>query len=158
MIVSGGMSAWGAYLTPFQSGAAPMMMYTMKRAGVSLPEAMTSTFMTFVATVAFFAIAGPVAIYFGAGKSLAQHKIALGVTYYALFRTSLTIFGVLGLVMLVMMAFPRAIRDLVQLAATRLGGRSRSISARHGSRSCGRASIGLTSVWKLLQAPGAGSR
>jgi uncharacterized membrane protein YbhN (UPF0104 family) len=57
MIVSGGMSAWGAYLTPFQSGAAPMMMYTMKRAGVSLPEAMTSTFMTFVATVAFFAIA-----------------------------------------------------------------------------------------------------
>src|SRR5713226_9318439 len=130
MIVSGGMSAWGAYLTPFQSGAAPMMMYTMKRAGVSLPESMTSTFMTFVATVAFFAIAGPVAIYFGAGKSLAQHKIALGVTYYALFRTSLTIFGVLGLVMLVMMAFPRAIRDLVQLAATRLGGRSRSISAR----------------------------
>jgi glycosyltransferase 2 family protein len=130
MIVSGGMSAWGAYLTPFQSGAAPMMMYTMKRAGVSLPEAMTSTFMTFVATVAFFAIAGPVAIYFGAGKSLAQHKVALGVTYYALFRTSLTIFGVLGLVMLAMMAFPRAIRDLVQWVATRLGGRSRGIAAR----------------------------
>src|SRR5881397_345294 len=74
MIVSGGMSAWGAYLTPFQSGAGPMMMYTMKRAGVSLPEAMTSTFMTFVATVAFFAIAGPVALVFGAGQSLSQHN------------------------------------------------------------------------------------
>src|SRR5262245_60371690 len=47
MVVAGGMSAWGAYLTPFQSGAAPMMMWTMKRSGVRLPEAMTSTFMTF---------------------------------------------------------------------------------------------------------------
>src|SRR5437660_9721434 len=36
MIVSGGMSAWGAYLTPFQTGAGPMMMWTMRRAGVSL--------------------------------------------------------------------------------------------------------------------------
>src|SRR3989454_6238655 len=130
MVISGGMSAWGAYLTPFQSGAGPMMMYTMKRAGVSLPEAMTSTFMTFVATVAFFAIAGPVAIYFGAGKSLAQHKVALGGTYYALFRASLTIFGILGIVMIVMMVFPRAIPDVVRWAATPLSGRSRRISGR----------------------------
>ena len=34
--------------------------------GVTLPEAMTSAFMTFVATVAFFAIAGPLALAFGA--------------------------------------------------------------------------------------------
>src|SRR5437879_3346107 len=77
MVAAGGMSAWGAYLTPFQAGAAPMMMWTMKRAGVRLPEAMTSTFMTFVATVAFFAVAGPLAIVLGAGHSLAQHGIAL---------------------------------------------------------------------------------
>src|SRR5205823_2932427 len=57
MVISGGMSAWGAYLTPFQSGAGPMMMWTMTRVGVTLPEAMTSAFMTFVATIAFFAIA-----------------------------------------------------------------------------------------------------
>src|SRR2546428_2558702 len=120
MVVSGGMGGWGAYLTPFQSGAGPMMMYTMKRAGVSLPEAMTSTFMTFVATVAFFAIAGPVAIYFGAGKSLAQHKVAPGATYYALFRASLTLFGILGIRIILMMVFPPAIRDVVPLAATRL--------------------------------------
>src|SRR5437870_3811949 len=100
MILAGGMSAWAAYLTPFQTGAGPMMMWTMRRGGVRLPEAVTSTFMTFVATVAFFAIAGPLAIYFGAGKSLARHHVVLGITYYDLFRTSLTIFGVLGVVML----------------------------------------------------------
>src|SRR6266704_879955 len=72
MIIAGGMSAWAAYLTPFQSGAGPTMMWVMRRAGVRLPEAMTSTFMTFVATVVFFATAGPLAIYLGAGKSLEQ--------------------------------------------------------------------------------------
>src|SRR5207245_1328027 len=63
MVIAGGMSAWAAYLTPFQTGAGPTMMWVMRRAGVRLPEAMTSTFMTFVATVAFFALAGPLAIY-----------------------------------------------------------------------------------------------
>src|SRR5579884_4012181 len=94
--LAGGMSAWAAYLTPFQTGAGPTMMWAMRRAGVRLPEAMTSTFMTFVATVAFFALAGPLAIYLGAGKSLAAHNVVLGITYYGLFRTSLTIFGILG--------------------------------------------------------------
>jgi glycosyltransferase 2 family protein len=130
MIVSGGMSAWGAYLTPFQSGAGPMMMWTMKRAGVSLPEAMTSTFMTFVATVAFFAIAGPLAIVFGAGRSLQEHGIVLGISLYDLFKASLTIFGVLGVVMLVTMVFPRGVRDGVHWLAGRLERRSRRITAR----------------------------
>src|SRR5437870_20027 len=92
MVIAGGMSAWAAYLTPFQTGAGPTMMWAMRRAGVRLPEAMTSTFMTFVATVAFFALAGPLAIYMGAGRSLAEHNVILGITYYDLFRTSLTIF------------------------------------------------------------------
>src|SRR3989441_6815876 len=43
----------------------------------------------------------PLAIYLGAGKSLAEHNVVLGITYYGLFRTSLTIFGVLGVLMLV---------------------------------------------------------
>src|SRR5213080_4125277 len=85
MVISGGMSAWGAYLTPFQSGAGPMMMWTMTRVGVTLPEAMTSAFMTFVATIAFFAIAGPLALVFGAGQSLAQHNVVLNITLYDLF-------------------------------------------------------------------------
>src|SRR2546426_4982337 len=103
MVIAGGMSAWAAYLTPFQTGAGPTMMWVMRRAGIRLPEAMTSTFMTFVATVIFFAVAGPLAIYLGAGKSLAEHNLVLGITYYGLFRASLRIFGVIGVVMLVTM-------------------------------------------------------
>jgi len=130
MIVAGGMSAWAAYLTPFQSGAGPTMMWVMGRAGVRLPEAMTSTFMTFVATVVFFAVAGPLAIYLGAGKSLAQHNVVLGITYYGLFRTSLTIFGILGVLMLVAMVSPAWLRDAVQWLAGRLERRSHRIAAR----------------------------
>src|SRR5438128_10422447 len=130
MVIAGGMSAWAAYLTPFQSGAGPTMMWVMRRSGVRLPEAMTSTFMTFVATVAFFALAGPLAIYLGAGKSLARHNVVLGITYYGLFRTSLTIFGILGVVMPAAMMFPAWLRDGVHWLASRLERRSRRIAAR----------------------------
>jgi glycosyltransferase 2 family protein len=130
MIVAGGMSAWAAYLTPFQTGAGPTMMWVMRRAGVRLPEAMTSTFMTFVATVAFFALAGPLAIYLGAGKSLEQHNVVLGITYYGLFRTSLTIFGILGALMLGAMVFPAWLRDAVHWLAGRLERRSHRIAQR----------------------------
>ena len=130
MVIAGGMSAWGAYLTPFQTGAGPMMMWTMRRAGVRLPEAMTSTFMTFVATVIFFAIAGPLAIYLGGGRSLEQHNIVLGITYYGLFRTSLTIFGILGVLMVVAMVSPVWLRNLAQWGATHLERRSRGIAVR----------------------------
>jgi uncharacterized protein (TIRG00374 family) len=128
MIVSGGMSAWGAYLTPFQ---------TMRRAGVSLPEAMTSTFMTFVATVAFFAIAGPVAIAFGAGHALAKYGLPLGITLYGLFKTSLSIFGLLGLLMAFAMVFPRLLRDLVHRLASRLERRNQRIASRIASLRAG---------------------
>jgi uncharacterized protein (TIRG00374 family) len=129
MVIAGGMSAWAAYLTPFQTGAGPTMMWAMRRAGVRLPEAMTSTFMTFVATVAFFALAGPLAIYLGAGKSLAAHNVVLGITYYGLFRTSLTIFGALGVLMLAAMVFPAWLRDGVHWLAGRLERRSRRVAA-----------------------------
>src|SRR5207249_10038856 len=101
------------------------------------PEAMTSTFMTFVATVAFFALAWPLAIYLGAGKSLARHHVVLGITYYGLFRTSLTIFGVLGVLMLFAMIFPVWLRDAVHWLATRLEGRSRRIASRIGQLRAG---------------------
>src|SRR5439155_12319506 len=114
MVLAGGMSAWGAYLTPFQTGAGPMMMWTMRRAGVRLPEAMTSTFLTFVATVIFFAVAGPLAVIFGPGRPLAQHGVVLGITLYDLFKTSLLLFVLIGLVMAFAMFFPRHLRDAVQ--------------------------------------------
>jgi uncharacterized protein (TIRG00374 family) len=130
MVVSGGMSAWGAYLTPFQSGAGPMMVWTTRRAGMSLPEGMISAFMTIVATVIFFAVAGPLAIVFGAGRSLAQHGVVLGITLYDLFRTSLLIFVLIGIVMAFAMFFPRLLRDFVHWVATRIHTRSQRAADR----------------------------
>lgn len=137
MILAGGMGAWGAYLTPFQSGASPMIIWTMRRAGVKLPEALTSVFMTFVATVAFFAIAGPLAIWAGAGRSLEQHGLVLGITLYGLFKTSLTLFGLIGAVMLVAIFFPDALRRFVRWLAERVARRSEKMAARMSDLSAG---------------------
>ena len=117
MILAGGFGAWGAYLTPFQSGSAPMSTWVMKRAGVPVPVALSSIFVTFIATVGFFAIAGPVAVWLGAGKSLAQHGLVLGITLYDLFKTSLTIFGILGVLMLMAVVFPGLVKRLLQRLA-----------------------------------------
>ncbi|MGH7521667.1 MAG: lysylphosphatidylglycerol synthase transmembrane domain-containing protein [Gemmatimonadales bacterium] len=129
-ILAGGFGAWGAYLTPFQSGSAPMSMWVLKRAGVPVPVALSSIFVTFIATVGFFAIAGPLAVWLGAGKSLAQHGLVLGITLYDLFKTSLTIFGVIGLVMLGAMVFPGLMKRLIQRVAVRIGRRSPRAAAR----------------------------
>ena len=130
MFMAGGMSAWAAYLTPVQSGAAPMMIYTMKRYGVPVPVGLTVTFMSFIATVAFFAIAGPIAIVAGAGHSLGTHGVALGISLYDLFLGSLSIFCVLGLLFLIVILFPGFVRDLVHRLALSLGRRSKRIGAR----------------------------
>ena len=137
MILAGGMGAWGAYLTPFNSGASPMIIWTMRRAGVKLPEALTSVFMTFVATVAFFAIAGPLAIWLGAGRSLEQHGLVLGITLYGLFKTSLTLFGLIGAAMTVAIFFPDALRRFVRWLAEHVARRSEKAAARMGALSEG---------------------
>ena len=124
MVLAGGFGAWGAYLTPFQSGSAPMAMWVMKRAGVPVPVALSSIFVTFIATVGFFAIAGPLAVWLGAGKSLAQHGLVLGITLYDLFKTSLTIFGLIGLLMLTAMVFPGLVKRVIQRLAERIARRS----------------------------------
>jgi uncharacterized protein (TIRG00374 family) len=107
MVISGGMTAWAAYLTPAQAGAGPTMIYTMKRAGVPIPEAMTAALMSFLTTVVFFAVAGPLAVAFGAGRSLEAHGIPLiNVSLYDVFQTSAAAFGVVGALMLVAVGFP----------------------------------------------------
>lgn len=136
-VIAGGMGAWGSYLTPFQSGSAPMSIWTMRRAGVPLPEAVTAVFVTFVATVAFFAIAGPLAVWLGAGRSLSQHGLVLGITLYDLFKGSLTIFGVIGLLMLTAMFFPGTVKRLIQRLATRMARRSARAAARMEKLSAG---------------------
>lgn len=130
MILAGGMSAWAAYLTPLQSGAAPMMVYTMKRYGVPVPVAMTGTLMTFIATVAFFAIAGPLAILLGAGKSLGEKGNLLGLSLYDLFLGSLSIFAGLGVLLVVVIVFPRLARNLLHWLADRVSSKSSRVADR----------------------------
>ncbi len=130
MILSGGMGAWAAYLTPLQSGAGPMMMYAMRRAGVPLPVAVTATLMSFIATVLFFALAGPLAIVFGAGRSLGQHGNLLGLTLYDLFLASLWLFVGIGVLLVVVIVFPQLVRDWLHRAAERLSRRSRRVAER----------------------------
>jgi len=130
MILAGGMGAWAAYITPLNSGAGPMTMYTMRRYGVPLPVAVTSTFISFVATILFFAIAGPLALLFGAGRSLGQRGNVLGLSLYDLFLGSLTIIGAIGLLMAVVLFFPRLVRDLIHRLAEAIGRRSRRVADR----------------------------
>jgi glycosyltransferase 2 family protein len=130
MMLAGGMGAWAAYITPLNSGAGPMTMYTMRRYGVPLPVAVTSTFMSFVATILFFAIAGPTAVFFGAGRSLGQRGNVLGLSLFDLFLGSLTIIGLIGLLMAFVLFFPRLVRDLIHRAAEAIGRRNRRFAER----------------------------
>jgi uncharacterized protein (TIRG00374 family) len=117
-ILAGGMTTWGSYLTPLHSGGGPAMIYTLKRCGVPLPEAMISSLMTFVATVVFFSVAGPTALALGAGRSLEQHGIlGQAFTLYDLFRLSLGAFLGITLVMLALFAFPAVAHRLAQAVA-----------------------------------------
>jgi uncharacterized protein (TIRG00374 family) len=107
-----------------------MTMYTMRRYGVPLPVAVTSTFMSFVATILFFAIAGPLALAFGAGQSLGQRGNLLGLSLYDLFRGSLTIIAGIGVLMCMVIFFPRLVRDLIHRVAEAVGRRSRRVADR----------------------------
>jgi uncharacterized protein (TIRG00374 family) len=129
-ILAGGMGAWAGYITPLNSGAGPMTMYTLRRYGIPLPVAVTSTFMSFVGTVFFFAIAGPLAVVFGAGRSLGQRGNVLGLSLYDLFLGSLTIVGGIGLLMAIVVFFPLLVRDLIHRVAEAIGRRSQRVAER----------------------------
>ncbi len=130
MIIAGGMAAWGSYVTPLQAGSSPVMIYAMKRAGIPVPKAMATVLMSFIATVAFFAIAGPTALLLGAGSSLREHGDFLGLNLLDLFKTSMGIFVLLGVLLVVVMLAPRVLSALIHRIATALGKRSRRVSAR----------------------------
>jgi uncharacterized membrane protein YbhN (UPF0104 family) len=143
MMLAGGMSAWAAYLTPLQSGAAPMMIYTMRRFGIPVPVALTSTLMTFIATILFFGIAGPLAIFFGGGRSLITKDAVLGLSLYDLYLGTLSVFMVLGVVLIAVIIFPKHMSALVHKLADWAGRRSKRIAAR--LEDCGPASTRPTS-------------
>jgi hypothetical protein len=132
MVAAGGLSAWAAYLTPAQAGAGPTMIYVMRRYGVPMPETLSSTLMDFLATVVFFAVAGPLAIVLGAGRSLAAHGIPLvNLSFYDLFKATAWIWVGLGLLIGVVVVFPGATRRLVHAVVGWLG-------RHHGSRMAAR--------------------
>jgi hypothetical protein len=112
MVAAGGLTAWAAYLTPAQAGGGPTMIYTMRRFGVPVPEAMTSTVMSFLTTVIFFAIAGPLAVVFGAGTSLAGHNVIGGISLYHVFKASAAMFMTIGIVLILALGFPRVTTNL----------------------------------------------
>ena len=130
LILAGGMGAWAGFITPLNSAAGPMTMYTMRRYGVPLPVAVTSTFISFVGTILFFAIAGPLALVFGAGTSLGSKGNVLGLSLYDLFKGSLTIVGGIGLLMAVVIFFPKFVARLIHLAAEAIGRRSSRVAER----------------------------
>jgi len=130
LVLAGGMGAWASYLTPLQSGNAPMTIYTMKRFGIPVPSALTLVLMSFVSTVAFFGIAGPIAIFFGAGKSLGQHGVVLGISLYDLFLASLGIFVFLFGVLILLVIWPRALHALLRMIIGFVGRRSAKVAAR----------------------------
>jgi uncharacterized protein (TIRG00374 family) len=130
LILAGGMGAWAGFITPLNSGSAPMTMYTMRRYGVPLPVAVTSTFISFVGTILFFAIAGPLALAFGAGQSLGQRGNVLGLSLFDLFKGSLTIVGAIGLLMAVVIFFPRFVAGMIHRIAEAIGRRSRRVADR----------------------------
>ena len=130
MILAGGMNTWAAQLTPSGTGGGPVMIWLMKRFGVPYPEALTSALVTFVATVVFLASVGPLALVFGAGESLREHGILLGVSVLDLFRASLSVFVGLAVVFLVLIVFPGRMRTLFERVTSRIGRRSPNLRAR----------------------------
>ena len=130
LIIAGGMGAWAGFITPLNSASGPMTMYTMRRYGIPLPVAVTSTFISFVGTILFFAIAGPLALAFGAGQSLGQRGNVLGLSLYDLFKGSLTVVAGIGLLMAVVIFFPRFVARVIHRAAEAIGRRSARFAER----------------------------
>ncbi len=130
MIIAGGMGAWGAYMTPMQAGSSPVQIYAMKRTGFPVAKALTTVLMSFIATVVFFAIAGPLALVFGAGRALGQKGSVLGLSLLDLFKGSMAIFAGLAVVLLVVMIAPRIVSRGVHRIADVLSRRSTRVAAR----------------------------
>jgi len=117
MVVAGGLNTWGSYLTPSQTGGGPVMIWAMRRYGVPVPEATIAAFMSFVGTVVFFAIAGPLAIVLGAGRSLRTHGVPLvHISLYSVFKASAWGFVVVGALLLFVIVFPRRARSVLHAA------------------------------------------
>jgi uncharacterized protein (TIRG00374 family) len=111
-VLAAGLNAWGTLITPSQAGGGPIGIYTLRRYGVPVPEGMVATFMSFVATILFFAVAGPLTIFLGAGKALESHGVLGVATLNDLFRLSMGGFVTVAIVLLLVILFPGGARVL----------------------------------------------
>ena len=103
---------------------------TMRRYGIPIPVGLTTILMSFITTVTFFALTGPLALLLGGGRSLMEKGDLLGLSLFDLFVGSLTIFGGLGALFLFLVLFPGVARDLTHRLADRLGRRSLRVAGR----------------------------
>jgi glycosyltransferase 2 family protein len=130
LMIAGGMGAWGAYVTPMQTGSSPIQIYAMKRAGIPVPKSITIVLISFIATVIFFALSGPLALALGAGQSLGAKGNVLGLSLLDLFKGSMAIFGILGVLLMTVMVAPKLISRAVHRIAEALSRRSAKMAAR----------------------------
>lgn len=130
LMIAGGMGAWGAYVTPMQTGSSPIQIYAMKRAGIPVPKSITIVLISFIATVVFFALSGPLALALGAGQSLGSKGNVLGLSLLDLFKGSMAIFGILGVLLMTVMIAPTLISRVVHRLAEALSRRSATMAAR----------------------------
>jgi uncharacterized protein (TIRG00374 family) len=86
--------------------------------------------MTFIATVLFFALAGPAAIAAGAGKALGDKQAVLGLSLYDLFLGTLGAFVTIGVVLVIVLVFPGPITRALHAVAHWVGRRSPRLEAR----------------------------
>ena len=96
-----------------------------------LYEVITTTIlMSFVTTVIFFAVAGPLALVLGAGRSLGEKGDVLGLSLLDIFTGSLSIFGSLGVLLVFVMFAPGLTRKAVHKLAELVSRRSRRVAER----------------------------
>jgi uncharacterized protein (TIRG00374 family) len=95
-----------------------------------VPVGMTTALVTFVATIVFFGITGPLAILLGAGQSLGSKGDLLGLSLYDLFLGTLGVFATLGVLLLVVIVFPQVASKAIHALAAWAGRRSRRIEAK----------------------------
>ncbi len=134
MIIAGGHGVVGlGWITPWNAGASPMIVYAMRRAGVPVPKAMTTTLMSFIGTVIFFGVTGPLAIRprrrEGARPSTGDFA---GMSVLDLFKLSISIFVVLGMLLLAVMFAPKFVSSVLRRLATALGKRFNWVAVRLG--------------------------
>ena len=130
-MLAGGMSAWAAYLTPLQSGAAPMMIYTMRRfgdPGAGGAHVDADDVHRHHPLLRHRRAAGHLLRRRPFARS--RKDAVLGLSLYDLFLGTLSVFMVLGVVLIAVIIFPKHMSALVHRLADWAGRRSTRVAAR----------------------------